>query len=428
MGNSDKVTFGAVGDIAYLKGVNVAAKAHGLNWPFERIKAQLERADVLFGNMETVVIPPDYPRAEIDPRGLIAPFGGEAVAQALRRAGFDFLNLAANHVLDAGVVGMDYTRQVLEAAGLATAGVGHTQAEARQLVTLERNGVTFGFLCYCEDSNYSLGTRGPCHAYYEREAVLEDVARYRDAVDVLVVSVHADIEFMPVPSVPRLRIFREIAAAGADIVLGHHPHVPQGCERVGKSLVAYSLGNFVFPAHTSNYMRGHLPHTAHSYLLLVEVTKAGVQSFERVPFEIGAPPEERPIPLSGVAQQDMLAYLAQLDAYLADEAFMRETWRKVARRHLANYLKDAMEPRHEPMLKQRIRKVLARLGFRPRPDVDRVVEDFVGRLCFTRENRNWMEEILAMGREAHEARNSGEIDPLHRPNYHYERPAGRRRT
>jgi hypothetical protein len=428
MRGSGKATFGAVGDISFLKGVNVAAEAHGLDWPFERMKPQLDRADLLFGNMETVLIPPDYPRDQVDPRGLIAPFDGEDVAAALRRAGFDFLNLAANHVLDAGVVGMDYTQAVLEAAGLMTAGVGHTQEEARQLYRLERNGITFGFLCYCEDSNYSLGTRGPCHAYYERESVLEDVAAHRREVDILVVSVHADLEFMPVPSMPRLRIFREIAAAGADIVLGHHPHVPQGCERVGKSLIAYSLGNFVFPAHTSVYMRSHGPHTAHSFLLLAEVTREGVQSFERVPFEIAAPPEERPVPLEGSARQAKLDYLAMLDAYLADEAFVRDTWREVARRRFASYLKAAMHNSSEPKWRRWIRTQIARFGFGPGPDVDRVIEEFVGRLCLTQENRNWMEEILAMGREAHEARILGEIDPLHRPQYRLDRAEGRRRA
>jgi hypothetical protein len=315
---------------------------------------------------------------------------------------------------------------VLESAGIAAGGVGHTQADARRLVALERKGISFGFLSYCEDSNYSLGTYGPCHAYYERDTVLEDVRRYRDTVDVLVVSIHADIEFMPVPSVPRLGIFREIAGAGADVVLGHHPHVPQGCESVGRSLICYSLGNFVFPAHTSAYMKSHGPHTAHSYLLLVELSREGVRSFERVPFEIGLPPEERPEPLTGEAAQAMLDYFGRLDGHLSDEQFVRDAWRAVARRQLAGYLRRAVEPRNERPLKRRLRGWLERLGFGVQPDVDRVVDEFVGRLCLTRENRNWMEEILEMGREAHEARNAAAPDPLHRPHHRVEQHYSRR--
>ncbi len=421
MTESNTITFGAVGDIGLCRGVNAGIRAHGLDWPFERMKEQLNRADVLFGNMETVVVPPDYPPGEIDPRGLIAPFPGPDVAQALKRAGFDFLNLAANHVLDAGVKGMDYTKEVLEAAGLVAAGVGNTQEKARQLATVEKSGLTFGFLCYNEDGNYTLGKRGPSSAYYTREAVLEDVAKHQDAVDILVVSIHADIEFMPTPSTPRLRNFRDIAAAGADIVLGHHPHVPQGCERLGSSLIVYSLGNFVFPAHTSAYMKEHAPHTGHSFMLLVEVSRSGVQSFERVPYEIGPPPEERPAPLAGKAREGLLAYLAQLDAHLTDEVFVRDTWREVARRHLATYLRRAVEPQRESRIKRAARKMLARFGLGVEPDLDRVINDFVGRLCLTQENRTWMEEILEMGREAWDERNAREDDLLHRPHYRFER-------
>ena len=284
------ITFGAVGDIAFSGHTGERMLEHGPDWPFERMLPELRRADLLFGNMESVAIPEDYPREEVDPRGLVSPVPGPEGAAALRRAGFDFMNMAANHVLDAGSVGMDHTGKCLEGAGIATAGVGCSQEEARALRTLEKGGVLFGFLCYGEDSNYTLGHTDPSHAYYEPEAVIEDVERHKGEVDVLVVSIHADIEFMPTPSVPRLRASREIARAGARIILEHHPHVPQGVEMVDGALVAYSLGNFAFNAHTSGYMKGNGPHTAHSFLLLAEVGKEGVRSFERVPFEIQEPP------------------------------------------------------------------------------------------------------------------------------------------
>ena len=392
------ITFGAVGDIAFHKEVADEMNVHGADWAFAKMKRQLARADVLFGNMESVAIPKSYPKAKIDPRGLVSSVPGPAGVRALRRAGFDFLNMAANHVLDAGQVGLDYTQRVLEAEGIVTGGVGRTPEKARALKTVRKHGITFGFLCYVEDNNYTLGNTHAGIAYYEPDAVVEDVRRHRDAVDVLVVSVHADIEFMPTPSVPRLAGFRRIAAAGADIVLGHHPHVPQGCEMVGGCLIAYSLGNFVFNAHTSPYLKGNGPHTWHSFVLLVKVTKDGVRSFERVPFEIHEPPEQRPHPQVGRARRDALDYLERLDRYLRRPAFVRKTWRKVAKRHLGIYLKRAVER-----------------------DLDNLIEELVGRLWLTAENRSWMDEVLAMGREAWEARNAQEPDPLHRPHYRFTR-------
>ncbi len=418
----DTITFGAVGDIALSGAVAAAATARGLDWPFASMRAQFERADVLFGNLESVFIPDDYPPAEIDPRGLISRLPGPAAAAALRHAGFDFLNLAANHVLDAGIVGLEHTARVLREAGLATAGIGRTQQEARALATLEKDGVTFGFLCYCEDSNYSLGTRGPCHAYYTRDTVIEDVVRHRQHVDVLVVSVHGDLEFMPTPSVPRLRAFRDIARAGATVVLGHHPHVPQGCELVDGALIVYSLGNCVFPAHSSPYMRRHAPDTSRSFLLLAEVGRDGVHAVERVPFEIGAPPEERPFPLAGPAREGALRRFAELDAHLRDDAFVRRAWQDAAMRRLETYLEQIL--RHGTRPPARWRRVLARLLDLPdsgkrRIDVEWLIDDLVPRLSLTAENLSWMAEILEMGRERWHTRNTESPDPLHRPHYRF---------
>src|SRR5262245_38944848 len=151
---SSSITFGAVGDIALTGAVAAAATERGLDWPFAPMRADLGRAGVLFGTMESVFIPDDYPVAELDPRGLVSRLPGAGAAAALRHAGFDFLNLAANHVLDAGTVGLEHTTRVLRESGLAVGGIGRTQAEARALTTLEKDGITFGFLCYCEDSNY----------------------------------------------------------------------------------------------------------------------------------------------------------------------------------------------------------------------------------------------------------------------------------
>jgi poly-gamma-glutamate synthesis protein (capsule biosynthesis protein) len=397
------VTLGAVGDIGFYGRCGQDMLDRGLDWPFERMLPHLLRADLLYGNMESVCIPPDYPKKRIDPAGLVSQLTGPDAADALVHGGFDFLNLAANHVLDAGSVGMFHTRKTLEDAGLETAGVGKTQKEARKMRVVELNGIRFGFLCYCEDSNYTLGTTGPCYAYYTRDAVLEDVRKNRRKCDVLVVSIHGDIEFMPTPSAPRLASSRAIAKAGADIILEHHPHVPQGIERVGRSLIAYSLGNFIFPAHTSGYMKGNAPHTGHSFLLLVKVGKGGVRSFERVPFVIKGPPEQRPWPLAGAARRKLLKYFATLDAHLKDAEFVKRTWREVAKRHLAIYIKRAAER-----------------------DLDSVISELVGRLVFTAENRSWMEEILVMGREEWEKQRR-EIDPLHRPHYRYSKRSGKGR-
>ena len=133
MSASPAITFGAVGDIAFRGELDEQARRHGADWAFEKMRPHLRRSDLLFGSMESVAIPPDFPENRIDPAGLISRLPGEEIAAAIRRAGFDFLNMAANHVLDAGSIGMDYTRKTLEDAGLVTGGaVSYTHLRAHE--------------------------------------------------------------------------------------------------------------------------------------------------------------------------------------------------------------------------------------------------------------------------------------------------------
>jgi poly-gamma-glutamate synthesis protein (capsule biosynthesis protein) len=322
---------------------------------------------------------------------------GRGGAAALKRAGFDFLNLANNHALDGGAVCLDHTRECLTAAGISAGGVGYAQAEARDLHVVEKGGLSVGFLCYGEDGNWTLGAENPGLAYYELDAVLDDVTRHRPTVDILVVSIHADVEFLPVPSPKRIDHSRRIAAAGADILLEHHPHVPQGIERVDGSLVAYSLGNFVTAAHSSLNQKLHGPQTGYSFLLLVEVSESGVRGFERVPIVIGKPPDERPAPAEGRKREELEALFSDLDEKLTDDDYVRATWRRTAVRLFARHLADNAD----------------------RP-VEDVIEETVGRLCLVAENRRWMEEILAMARESW----ADHRDTPHlyrRPNFRFQR-------
>ena len=419
-----KIVFGAVGDLSLRLGVAENIMKKGTDWPFELMCPELSRVDILFGNMETVLVPPDFNMDSVEASELIAPFPGEECAAAFERAGFHFLNLAANHVLDAGIVGLEYTQQVLNEAGIATGGVGPTQDEARHPVVLFANGLRIGLLCYCEDNNYTLGTTGPCHAYFVPEAVEADIESLRPNVDVLIVSVHADLEFMPTPSVPRRDAFRSFVKAGADLVLGHHPHVPQGCERIGKSLIVYSLGNFIFPAHSSHYMRKNGADTAWSFLLRAEISADGVGHFERVPFQIGKGSNERPIPCHNAARRQKLERLHQLDQLVADDAEVARIWGETAVNKLATELKLAMSFNRKPSPLWK-RGLIRLLGLEPSTklevDVERVLEELVGRWCLTAENRAWMEEILRQGKERWDARNALPPDPYHRPHRRFQK-------
>lgn len=383
-------TFGAVGDLALCGPTAVEMQRHGTSWPFELVRPILGKADVLFGNLECVILPPDYPAAEIDDRGLTA---GADAATAAADAGFDFLNLANNHMLDGGTTALLHTVDAVTNAGILGGGVGATQDEARRLRVLEKAGLRWGFLCYGEDSNYSLSTQGPSYAYYEPAAVLEDIALARLEVDVLVVSVHADLEFTETPSVPRRDAFRRFAQAGATLVLGHHPHVPQGIERIGGSLIAYSLGNFVFHTHTSSYLSRHLPHTAQTFVLLAEVTREGVQRVDRIPVLIGAPPDQRPRPSEGAEADAISARLGELDRFVADDARVVANWRDTA-----------------------VRQLIANVGRMSSLAAEDDILHTLGRLTLVAENRAWVDEAGKAVAERWELQRRL-VDPYHKPSF-----------
>lgn len=373
MGGERCARFGAVGDIVLSGRTASAMKRHGYMWPFEHVAPLLRDNDVLFGNLECALLPDDFPPNAVDPRGLTSTNDG---ASALRHAGFDVVSLANNHILDGGTVGMLHTAEVLRSAGIAPTGVGRTQEEARRPTLLNRAGLRWAFLSYAEDSNYTLSTTGPCHAYYEQDTVLEDIAAVRDTVDVVVVSVHADLEFLETPSPARRAAFRAFAEAGATVVLGHHPHVSQGMERVGSSLVVYSLGNFVSHAHSSPYLSPNLPSTAETFVLVAEIGINGVGAVTRRPVIIGPPPDERPAPAHGRARSDLDAVFERLDAAVTDDALVASRWRAVALERAAAACRSLGAAR----------------------DSDSLVFG-LGNLIHVAENRAWVDELLAVTSE-----------------------------
>src|SRR4051794_37278831 len=190
MGQESMTRFAAVGDIV-LSGRTAAAMARdGLGWPFERVRALLDKADLLFGNLECPLLPADFPVDLVDPRGIASFADG---AGALRDAGFDVVNLANNHILDGGTIGLRHTASALRAEGVHPLGVGDTQDEAWQPVVLERHGRAWGFLGAADDSDWTLSTTGPSHAYFEPERMLSEIEALRGVADVIVVSVHTGL-------------------------------------------------------------------------------------------------------------------------------------------------------------------------------------------------------------------------------------------
>jgi poly-gamma-glutamate capsule biosynthesis protein CapA/YwtB (metallophosphatase superfamily) len=260
------VTVAAVGDVLPHGKVKRMAARDGWATVFGDTGAVLGAADVAFANLESPVAP-DVP-IPLHDEVFDAP---ATLPPALAALGIDVVSMANNHAFDQGPEGIVETWTRVHAAGLGAVGAGPTLADATAPWITTVRGVRIGFLAFCDLSNIDGNTTadapsvfvsgpvctGDCGA--DRDAVhyAIDLDRLRGAidaarplVDVLVVSAHWGNEYRttPLPEYPPLA--RQLVDAGADVILGHHPHVLQPVARIRgdsgrEGVVAYSLGNFV---------------------------------------------------------------------------------------------------------------------------------------------------------------------------------------
>jgi poly-gamma-glutamate synthesis protein (capsule biosynthesis protein) len=176
-----------------------------------------------------------------------------ARAGELGRAGFDVVSLANNHVHDLGGGGAVESRVHLEAAGITPAGAGIDVPEAFAPVVRDAGGLKIAFLAYTlwHNGRSPIGADGAVAHISEAELLhrVPDAIRAARAelgADFVIVSLHWGIEFQPHPLPTQIEAAHRLVDAGADLVLGHHPHVLQDVERYHGGVIAYSLGNFVF--------------------------------------------------------------------------------------------------------------------------------------------------------------------------------------
>jgi poly-gamma-glutamate synthesis protein (capsule biosynthesis protein) len=167
---------------------------------------------------------------------------------ALKSAGIDWVSMANNHIGDAGRTGILQTARNLDAYGIAHAGAGRNTAAAHKAALIDAGGVTVGLLGYDTIApSYWSGPSTPGSAHMTVGALKRDIAAARAAgADVVVVMPHWGVEYHDQPTALQQKLGRAAIDAGADMVIGNHPHWVGAMEVYKGKPIWYALGNLVF--------------------------------------------------------------------------------------------------------------------------------------------------------------------------------------
>lgn len=241
--NTDEVSLAFVGDVMLDETPGKIIK-RGRN-PFAPFAAILDSADIRVANLECVVT--TWGKADPD-----KPFSFRAHPRVLKllKQHFDVMGLANNHSGDFGPDAFGDMLNLLDVSGIAYFGGGRNLASAHAPLILERKGVRIALLGYNEffPRKFEADDDKPGIAWSEDEQVQFDIATARNTyhVDIVIPVMHWGWEHETQASARQQKLAHLMIDAGADAVVGGHPHVVQNIEIYRDKPIIYSLGNFVF--------------------------------------------------------------------------------------------------------------------------------------------------------------------------------------
>jgi poly-gamma-glutamate synthesis protein (capsule biosynthesis protein) len=245
----DEIRISAVGDIMLDGTARPVLQENGYDYPFVQMRPVFKDAHVVIGNLEGPLT--TRGTAEQD-KTYTFRSPPDKVSAALKNAGFGVVTLANNHTLDFGAEGLAQTLEALDAAGIQHVGAGADLAAARRAAIVTVNGQRLAFLGYSVTlpETFYAGTHKPGTAFAHEAQVRADVTAARQQADIVIVSFHWGQEGKTELREYQTHLGHVAIDAGAQAVLGHHPHILQAIEYYKGGVILYSLGNFTFGSYS----------------------------------------------------------------------------------------------------------------------------------------------------------------------------------
>jgi poly-gamma-glutamate synthesis protein (capsule biosynthesis protein) len=273
----------------------------------------LQDADFRIVNLESPLSDSGAPIAKDGPnlRGRRDAVAGLTVVP------FNVACLANNHIMDFGAEALDDTLRALHTCGIQTVGAGLSRSSAYSPLIVDLDGLRLGIVNFCVGEDGTAAIDEPGVFGWELGMVVKSIGELRECVDVVIVIAHAGREYVPVPPPYIQRVFRTLSESGADVVVGHHPHVPQGIEVYKGVPLVYSLGNFVF------FQKGGPVFRRYGFLLSLELTGGTVSGCSLVPYALK---EEGSHQVTGRECEWLYRELRIVSEILVDPQRVREVW------------------------------------------------------------------------------------------------------
>ncbi len=250
---NEEIKMIAVGDVMLSRKVEETMKAKkDFKYPFLETAKITSGADIVFGNLETSII---HGRKigygemvfRTDPKSI----------EGLKFAGFNILSIANNHIMNFGKSGLENTIKNLDDNNILHAGAGMSLENIYKPAIKEIKGIKFAFLAYTYNSDKRKLSKEDFYgvANMNIEKMKSEVQKAKLEADVVIVSMHAGTEYRTTANKSQKDFAYAAIDAGADLVVGHHPHVVETVEKYKGKYILYSLGNFVFDQMWSDETR-----------------------------------------------------------------------------------------------------------------------------------------------------------------------------
>jgi len=236
----------------------------------------IQSADLSIANLEA---PLSDGGAPVTKSGAVFK-GKRKHVKGLTAVPFDVVTLANNHMFDYGLSAFKESLEVLEQNHIKYTGAGMSEKDAGSPLVIDIKGLKIGIVNFSEGEDLTAAAGGPGVMGWDLAAVTRTIRALKNTVDFILVISHCGIEYIPFPPPYVSDAFKQIAESGADLVIGHHPHVPQGISFHNNVPICYSLGNFVF------YQETDLKFRKLGYMVTVGLKKNALVSLELVPYKI----------------------------------------------------------------------------------------------------------------------------------------------